>query len=412
MRLPVATRYALRSVRRNTRRTALSVLGIGIGVGLALFVDGINRGRAELFVRATALSGTGHLRIVPRVWRVRRDPDLRLADGAADLQAARALPGVAVATLRARVQALLAMGTHVVPLELLGVDPALEPAVWRFARHVERGRYLEPGDRDAGVIGRAVAERLGADLGDEVLASAVAKNGEIVGAMIRVVGIVSTGSDEVDAGICQVPIAALERLTGRAGPGEIAVTFADWRTVEAERAGLVKALAPGDEVMTWKELTPDFEGHMRQDTAASRIVTAIIILIVLLGVTSAQLAAVLERRREFAVLGALGMSGRRMAGLVIQEAVALGLGGGLAGLAIGGSVVWHFARAGLDFRRVMGGSYAFAGLLIDPVIYPEFGAWLLVEALSIALLATLLASLYPARFASRTDPAVALRVAQ
>jgi ABC-type lipoprotein release transport system permease subunit len=230
--------------------------------------------------------------------------------------------------------------------------------------------------------------------------------------MIRVVGIVSTGSDEVDAGICQVPIGVIERLTGRPGPGEITITLADWRTVETERAQLERGLAPGDEVMTWKELTPDFEGHMRQDTAASRIVTAIIILIVLLGVTSAQLAGVLERRREFAVLAALGMSGRRMAGLVLQEALVLGLAGGLAGLAIGGGVVWHFARVGLDFRRVMGGSYALAGLLVDPVIYTEFGAWLIVEALSIALIATLLASLYPARFASRTDPAVALRVAQ
>ena len=58
----------------------------------------------------------------------------------------------------------------------------------------------------------------------------------------------------------------------------------------------------GDERRTSK-------GHLEQDAASARFVSAIILLIVLLGVASAQLAAVLERRREFAVLSALGMSG-------------------------------------------------------------------------------------------------------
>jgi ABC-type antimicrobial peptide transport system permease subunit len=52
---------------------------------------------------------------------------------------------------------------------------------------------------------------------------------------------------------------------------------------------------------------------------------------------------------------------------------------------------------------------AFAGVLIDPVFHPQYGAWLYPTALSLSLVATILASLYPAWFASRTDPATALR---
>ena len=143
----VSTVYALRSVRRNFRRTLLSVLGIGVGCALALFVDSVNRGKDELYVRTAAESGSGHLRVVPAGWRADRDPDLRLADGAADLAAARALPGIAVAVPRARAQALLAMGTHVVPVEMVGVDPALEPRAYRFVRRMSRGAYLAPGAR-------------------------------------------------------------------------------------------------------------------------------------------------------------------------------------------------------------------------------------------------------------------------
>ena len=53
---------------------------------------------------------------------------------------------------------------------------------------------------------------------------------------------------------------------------------------------------------------------------------------------------------------------------------------------------------------------AFSGVLIEPIYYPTFGPWVISTALFLALVATVLASLYPAWFASRTDPAAALRM--
>jgi ABC-type antimicrobial peptide transport system permease subunit len=133
---------------------------------------------------------------------------------------------------------------------------------------------------------------------------------------------------------------------------------------------------------------------------------------VLLGVASAQLAAVLERRREFAVLSALGMSGPRMVGLVVQEALMLGGAGALVALAAGLPLVWQLARVGLDFSRWVGNAYSFQGVLFDPVFFGDFGVWIVWYVCVVSIGATVMASLYPAWYASRTDPAVALRVAQ
>ena len=92
--------YAWRSLRRNARRTALSILGIGIGCALALFMESLNRGRDELFARMGAYGGAGHVRIVPDGWRERRDPRLRLANQQADAEAVRELSGVAAVTVQ------------------------------------------------------------------------------------------------------------------------------------------------------------------------------------------------------------------------------------------------------------------------------------------------------------------------
>jgi len=408
----VGTRYAVRSVGRNVRRTLLSVVGIAVGCTLALFMESLNRGRGELFARAGSASGIGHLRVVPAGWRARRDTRLRLADWRGDLQAARAMPGVETVTARVRAQALLAVGTHVVPVELVGVQPDIEPKTFRYVRAVQQGRYLRTGESGTLVVGKAIAERLTADVDDEVVATTVGPGGDIESALFRLVGIVSTGSDDGDTAVCQVPFDDLERLTGFPGAAEVSIVLTDYREIDRTRGRLASRVAAGDDVMTLSEIAPDVEGHFKQDMAFSRFISGIILLIVLLGVASAQLAAVLERRREFAVLAALGMSGPRMVRLVVQEALMLGAGGALVAISAGLPLIWRFSRSGLDFRRYLGGSYAFQGVLFDPVFYGDFGWWIVGYVLVVAMGATMVASLYPAWYAARTDPAVALRVAQ
>ena len=407
----VTERYALRSIGRNVRRTALAVIGIGVGCALALTMESINRGRDELFARMGAESGLGHLRVVPSGWDAQRDVRLRLADGPRDLDAARALPGAILATPRTRAQVLLAMGTHTVPVELVGVDPDIEPRVYRFVRNVTLGRYLRAGERGAMVVGKAVADRLEATVGDEIVATSVGRGGRIESEMLTIVGVVATGNDDIDAGISQVVVGDLEPLTGRPGLGEVTVIVSDWRRTDELRAALAARVTPGDQVVTWDDLAPELRGHLSQDQAVSRFVGGMIILIVLLGVASAQLAAVLDRRRELAVLAAVGTSSWRLARIMIEEALVIGLLGAALGLAIGGPIVWYLASHGLDLRALLGGTWSFEGVILEPVIYGDLGAWMVTYVFVVAIAATLIASLYPAWFTARTDPASALRAA-
>ncbi len=406
------TKYASRSVRRNLRRTILSIAGIAIGCVLALFMESMNRGRGELFARAGSTSGVGHVRIVPAGWRARRDSRLRLADWHAALTQARALSSVRFATARARAQALLALGTHVVPVELVGVEPETEPRTFRYVRAMHRGRYLRTGETGKIVLGRALVDRLTADLEDDIVATTVGPDGDIQSALFQLVGIVDTGNDDSDSAVCKVTLEDVQRLSRFDGAGEVSIVLDDYRQTDAVRARLRGRLAEGDDVMTLSELAPDVEGHFKQDEAVTRFISGIILLIVLLGVASAQLAAVLERRREFAVLSALGMSGLQLVALIVQEALMLGLAGAAAAILGGLPLVWTFAHTGLDFAKYLGTSYAFQGVLFDPVIYGDFGWWIVWYVAAVAIGATSIASLYPAWYAARTDPAVALRVAQ
>jgi ABC-type lipoprotein release transport system permease subunit len=101
----------------------------------------------------------------------------------------------------------------------------------------------------------------------------------------------------------------------------------------------------------------------------------------------------------------------RLARIMIEEALILGAIGAALGLAIGLPIVWYLEHAGLDFRALLGSSWTFEGVIMEPVVYGDLGPWILTYVLAIAMGATLIASIYPAWFTARTDPATALRAA-
>ncbi len=119
-------------------------------------------------------------------------------------------------------------------------------------------------------------------------------------------------------------------------------------------------------------------------------------IIAFLGVLSALLALLLERRRHHAVLRALGLSGRELRNLLLLETSALGVIAGLLAVPLGLGLAW--AMIHILNRRSFGWS-------MEMSLSPE----LLVQGVGLAWLAAFLAGLLPARQLLRSSPAPALR---
>ena len=407
-----ATRYALRSLRRNARRTLLSVLGLAFGVGVGLIALSWVGGQEPMTIDALAGGGIGHVRIAPAGWSDHHDDALRLSEGERVLADLRAMDGVRVATPHARVGGLLGFGTRASHVPLTGVDPETEPDALRYLAGMSEGRYLRAGEEGSIVVGRTIAERLRVGLEDELVVTVVDAQGEMQSALLVVVGIVETGSRVIDASIAHVALSDVERLSGRQGPAEITVLVDDVERIDAMRASIASALPEGNEALTWLEIAPEFRARLESGRTFTNLAIGIILFVVLLGVASAQLTGVLERRKEFAVLAAIGMRGVSLVRVVVTEGLILGVLGGLGALLWSSPILYDWATDGVDLRSMLPTreGLAFGGVLVDPIYHPAFGTWLVTAALSLSIVATIVASLYPAWFASRTDPAAALRV--
>ena len=407
----VVTRYAGRSLFRHIRRTVLSVLGIGVACGLSLFIVAFIRGEGQMMQRAASESGIGHLRVIPKGWLDSRDNALRVPQWSAIRKTLLAHTEVDTVTVHARIEGLLAMGTRSTGVVIVGVDPNTEQQINRQVRTVAEGRYLRAEDRGTTVVGRTIADRLDVTLDDALMVTATDSHGQMQGAMLRIVGIIETGSRDLDGSICHVPLSEIEALSGLSGVGDVTLMLRSPRRVAEIREALSAELPDGISLVTWKELIPEMASAVEIDKTFTRLMVGIIMFVAFLGIASAQLAAVLERRREFAVMAALGMKNARLVYVMLAEGVILGLFGAVVGLILGGTAAYYTATHGIDFGQFYGeGDWSMSNMLMDPVFYGDFGWWLAPLAGVLALSATLLSSLYPAWYAARTDPATALRV--
>jgi lipoprotein-releasing system permease protein len=369
------------------------------------------RGEGKMMLKAAAESGAGHFRVVPAAWPETRENDLRVLEWERVRDIIGAMDGIEIVAPHARQEGLLGFGTRVAGVEIVGVDPNTEQAANRLVRHIAEGHYLAPGALGTTVIGRAIAERLDVELDDMLMVTVADKDGEINSAMLRIVGIVETGSNDLDAIICHVNLEDVEHLTKRAGAADLTVLIEDPGDLEALLSHLAETLPQEYAVVTWKEIMPEMASGVEVDKTWTRLTVAIVMIVVFLGIMSAQLAAVLERRREFAVLSALGMKSGRLISVMLIEGFILGLLGSILGLVLGLPAAYYAATKGIDFTEMYGGAdISVSNVLFDPVFKGDFGWWLIPLAFELALTATLLSSLYPAWFAIRTDPASALRV--
>ena len=108
-------------------------------------------------------------------------------------------------------------------------------------------------------------------------------------------------------------------LTGLSGAAEVAILVDDHLRLGELARTLRARVGDGYAVLPWYDVSPELRAGLEIDELFSHISTAVVLFLVVLGVASAQLTSVLQRRRELAVLRAIGMSVGQLVKLMMVE---------------------------------------------------------------------------------------------
>lgn len=311
---------------------------------------------------------------------------------------------------------MLVAGERSSAVDLRAVEPAAERRVSSLERHLDGRGFdeLEPG-RWRVLLGRGLAEKLGVAPGDKVLA--VIAKGDVTPAgvlprrrQLTVAGLIDAGMYEFDQALAILHIEDARRLyrLGESVTG-LRYTFDDPAAAPGRIRAIAEALEGRYYISDWTRRQGNFFRSIQVTKSIMFFVLMLVVAVAAFNIISTLVMVVKEKRADIAILRTLGAAPRDMLGIFMTQGSVIGVVGTVAGVALGLLIAHNVTAIAAGIQSLTGVT------LVDPRVYfiSELPAdirgneVLVIAAVALAL--GVLATLYPAWRAAKTQPAEALR---
>ncbi len=407
--MPFELRIALRYLTARRKQafisliSFISVLGVAVGV-MALFIAlGLMTG-LQSEIRAKILGATAHV----SVFKGRNDPFENYREVVA---AVRQVPGVlgSAPTVYGKVLLRSATGSGVATLK--GILPAYERTVTDLPSQVEEGSMAEfdsPGEGPAPVLlGRDLALSLNVGPGD--LLTVLSSHAQLtpmgpVATMkkLRVAGTVRSGLYEFDYGWGYLPLAAAQRLFGQQDQATLVeVRLADIFAVKAAEKAIIGRLGDGYLTTDWIQMNESLFTALWLEKTVIAITIGLIVMVAALNIVATLILMVMEKHKDVAILVSMGASRGAITRIFMLQGTVIGAFGTAAGALLG----WGTCEVMDRYRLLRIPEDVYQVSYVPFRLLPGDAAVVIAGALLVCFLATI----HPARGASKLDPAEALR---
>ncbi len=398
---------ALESLSANKLRSALTILGIVIGVGAVIAMLAIGRGAQNSITGSIEGIGTNLLFVVRgNTENDVHNPKALTMDDAAALQDAFQAPSVIAAAPMMQGSVTVSAQGESASTQLNGVTPEYETV--RNAT-VADGEFID----DTQILGRSAVVVIGPAVADNLFGHRDGLVGETVrvnGQPFRVIGVLDekggSGFTNEDDRIIVPITTAQSRLLQRSTPRQVDMIIA--QAIDSD--AVPQATEEISNILRTRHRTglgaDDFTIYNQQDfltTAASVTgvltiflggIAAISLLVGGIGIMNIMLVSVIERTREIGLRKALGARKRDILVQFLSESALLSLVGGILGIVLG----WLIS--------VAVGAIAAAA---QADIVPTIGIDSILLATLFSMAVGLVFGVYPANRAANLEPVEALR---
>jgi ABC-type lipoprotein release transport system permease subunit len=287
-------------------------------------------------------------------------------------------------------------------IRITGIETGAETAVTGLFDWNMEGDSTQFTSKNALFVGKALAKRMNLTSKTKVVLTFPDVNGELIAGSFKVRGMYSSGNSRMEEMQVYVRAEDVQALMGIPSGAfhELAILLPDIAMADSS-AALLRHAAPGLDVQTYKQLSPDLEMYRTQVKISSLVMTSLVMLALIFGILNTMLMAVLERTREIGMLMAVGMKRLWIYLLIIFETLFLAISGLPAGLAVAYLTIHYFEKHGLDLTNFSDGLANFG---MSAMVYPEVGTGTYIMVSGAVALTAVLASVYPALRAARLNP--------
>ncbi len=403
----IVLKMAFRNIFRQKRRTLFTGLSIVGGFSLAVIFIGWSDGSYDSIIDQFTRTRLGHIEIHEKSYMERPTLYKTIDDVTRIGAVLGGTKGIESWAPRVYSAGLAGDGSQSAGVRIVGLDPEREVRTTGFDRTIVRGRFFSGSGAREAVLGRVLAEVLQAKLGDEIVLLSQGADGSIAEDQFVLVGVSSSGDEMTDRTAYYLPLGTAQNyLVLDSKVHEIAIVVTRLGRERALARTIAARLAdPSVAVEPWQVFARSFYNAMKADKAGMWVMLLVIVVIVAVGVLNTVLMSVLERRREYGLLKAIGTRPGRIVRLVVLEVLLLSVMAMAVGAGLGLGANAFLARHGIRF----GSGITYGGMVFD-TMRSEINARSFVIPAVTVVVAALLVGLFPALKAARTEPARTMRM--
>lgn len=401
----VARRY-LRAKRKQaviSIITIISVIGVAAGVMALVIALAINTGFRNTLQR-NLLGATAHVTVLEK------EPGNGIENWEALLPKLRGIPGVTRTSPGLYGTVFFAGPIQGAGGVIKGVPLGTDQAAADVLFHLKQGNIADlskPGAYPGIIMGAKLAQSTGM-LMDSVI-TVMSPQGELtpMGARpawykFRVVGIFESGFYDLDSAWAFTGLKSAQRVLAL---GDV-VNSIELKLADPDRAAEVAAacdrmLGPKLTATTWMEQNRQLRNALKMERVVTVVTIGLIELVAALNILITLVMMVMEKYRDVAVLMSMGAKREQIRKIFMVQGVLIGCVGTAIGLVLGYGL--SFLAGHYRWLRLDEEVYSLSYVPFEPQWYD--GMWIAAAAILVSFVATL----YPARSATRIAPAEALR---
>jgi lipoprotein-releasing system permease protein len=413
MKFNVNTEIALTYLTSRKKQTLVAAAGVMFGISMFIFMQSLMKGTNDYFEKMS-FTNTPHIKLFNEnkvadnhmLRTFLNDASEKILVNPKQLQQSQGLtnPYGIIAQLRRNKEisgitpqvtgnVIYTSGSVELPGNIAGVDIEEENIMFDVQGNMVAGSLHDLNRvQNSILVGKGIADKLSLHVGDNITVRA--GNGNLV--IMRVVGIFATTVRAVDETKSYANIARVQSLIGkdRSYVTEIKINLKDYN-----RANIVAReieTITGYKAEDWIKANEQLKAGFKVRAVILNSVIGVILLVAGFGIYNILNMTIYEKIKEIAILKAQGFSGRAVTSIFLQQAVFIGILGGIVGLTLGFSLTYMVSRI-----------YIGAGSL--KYLPMSFYVPHYLEALMFGIFTTIAAGYFPARKASKVDPVTIIR---
>jgi lipoprotein-releasing system permease protein len=403
----------LRYLRASPRRgfvsliAGIAILGLTLGVAVLIVVLSVMNGFEEE-LRTRILSLTAHATI--------SGLEGRIANWRPQVDEVARFPGVLAAAPYIEEQAMMTHGGNSAGILMRGILPDAERRVADLGPHLLSGRLsdLIPG-RFRVILGKALADELGARVGDRVVLMVAQGDVTPVGVLPRmrafqVAGILSVGMYEYDRRIALVAMQDAAKLT-RMGDDitGIRLNVADMYAAPRVVRAAALALGGGYDVDDWTNQHVNFFRSIEITKRMLFVILSLVVAVAAFNVVSTMVMVVKDKRRDIAILRTFGSSPRSILSVFVVQGSLIGMLGIAGGVLLGVIIAVNLQQLVHGLESIVGFKFLDARVYFMSDLPAHVRLSDVLQICGVAFVLACVSTLYPAWRAARLLPAESLR---